>query len=40
MADDYTDHAQNIVGKYPLEQPKAWPDDIEWITPTFNNISD
>ena len=40
MAADYRKHVQNIVGKYPLERPKAWPDDVLWVTPTFNNISD
>lgn len=37
MKADYKDHMESIVGLYPLETPKQWPKDIEWVSPTFNN---
>jgi secreted Zn-dependent insulinase-like peptidase len=40
MKGDYAEHAVNLVGLYPLNEPKEWPDDITWITPAFNNLTD
>ncbi|MFQ3229393.1 insulinase family protein [Reinekea sp.] len=37
MKSDYKDHMESIVGLYPLDSPKQWPNDIEWVSPTFNN---
>jgi len=38
MTDKYKEHSESIIGLYPLDTPKDWPDDIEWIKPFFNNI--
>lgn len=38
MSEDYQEHIENVVGFYPISEPKNWPDDVEWITPTFNNL--
>lgn len=40
MKEDYNEHVVNLVGFYPLNEPKQWPEDISMITPAFNNISD
>ncbi|MBU2864767.1 insulinase family protein [Reinekea forsetii] len=37
MKADYKDHMESIVGLYPLEEPKQWPEDVSWVSPTFNN---
>jgi secreted Zn-dependent insulinase-like peptidase len=37
MKVDYNDHMESIIGLYPLDNPKQWPSDVEWITPTFYN---
>lgn len=38
MDEDYQEHIQSIVGFYPIENARDWPDDVDWITPTFNNL--
>jgi secreted Zn-dependent insulinase-like peptidase len=38
MQEDYNEHAEGIVGFYPIDQDTGWPDDVIWITPSFNNI--
>ena len=38
MQDDYSEHVSDVIGFYPIDGAKNWPDDVEWVTPTFNNL--
>jgi secreted Zn-dependent insulinase-like peptidase len=38
MTEDYREHMESVIGFYPISEPKNWPEDIEWITPAFNNL--
>lgn len=38
MREDYREHMKSVVGLFPLETPKDWPEDVKWVTPTFNNL--
>lgn len=38
MQDDYSEHVPGIVGFYPIDGAKNWPDEVNWTVPTFNNI--
>ena len=39
MMADYREHEENIIGFYPIEKPKSWPQGITWFAPTFNNLA-
>lgn len=38
MQSTYQETAENLVGYYPLTEPKDWTEDVTWQTPTFNNL--
>jgi secreted Zn-dependent insulinase-like peptidase len=39
MKDDYIEHAASIGGRYPIENTKDWPEDVVWVSPVFNHIT-
>lgn len=38
MSGDYREHISDVIGYYPLDGTQNWPDDIQWVTPRFNNL--
>lgn len=38
MSEDYDEHIPGIVGYYPVDGSKTWPEDVQWTTPRFNDL--